>query len=62
MGEWSGGQEYSYQNTESQDWKGPARSSSSTILLLPLLPPATKPDLIAPHPDKKKISFSPSGN
>ena len=36
---------------ESQGWKGPTRSSSPTILPLPLLPQATKPYLIAPHPD-----------
>ena len=37
--------------TESQGWKGPTRSSSPTILLLPLLPQATKLYLGAPHPD-----------
>ena len=36
---------------ESQGWKGPARSSSPTVLLLLLLPQATKPYLVAPHPD-----------
>ena len=36
---------------ESRGWKGPTRSSSPTILPLPLLPQATKPYLIAPHPD-----------
>ena len=36
---------------ESQGWKGPTRSSSPTILPLPLLPQATKPYLVAPHPD-----------
>ena len=36
---------------ESQGWKGPTRSSSPIILPLPLLPQATKPHLIAPHPD-----------
>ena len=34
---------------ESQGWKGPTRSSSPTVLPLPLLPQATKPYLIAPH-------------
>ena len=37
--------------TESQGWKGPVRSSSPTILPLPLLPQATKPYLVAPHLD-----------
>ena len=36
---------------ESQGWKGPTRSSSPTVLPLPLLPQATEPYLIAPHPD-----------
>lgn len=36
---------------ESQGWKGPARSSSPTVLPSPLLPQATKSYLIAPHPD-----------
>ena len=36
---------------ESQGWKGPTRSSSPTILPSPLLPQATKPYLVAPHPD-----------
>jgi len=36
---------------ESQGWKGPTRSFSPTILPLLLLPQATKPCLIAPHPD-----------
>ena len=36
---------------ESEGWKGATRSSSPTILPLPLLPQATKPYLIAPHPD-----------
>jgi len=36
--------------TESQGWKGPTRSSSPTILPLPLLPQATKLYLGAPHP------------
>lgn len=36
---------------ESQGWKGPTRSSSPAVLPLPLLPQATKPYLIAPHPD-----------
>ena len=37
--------------TESQGWKGPTRSSSPTVLPSPLLPQATQPYLIAPHPD-----------
>ena len=36
---------------ESQGWKGPTRSSPPTVLPLPLLPQATKPYLVAPHPD-----------
>jgi len=36
---------------ESQGWKRPTRSSSPTVLPLPFLPQATKPYLIAPHPD-----------
>ena len=36
---------------ESQGWKGPTRSSSLTILPFPLVPQATKPYLVAPHPD-----------
>jgi len=36
---------------ESQGWKGPTRSSSPTVLPLPLLPQATKPYLVASHPD-----------
>ena len=36
---------------ESQGWKGPTRSSSPTVLPLPLLPQATEPYLISPHPD-----------
>ena len=36
---------------ESQGWKGPTRSSSPTVLPLPLLPQAPKPYLVAPHPD-----------
>ena len=37
--------------TESQDWKGPTRSSRPTVLPLLLLLQATKPYLVAPHPD-----------
>ena len=37
--------------TESQGWKGPTRLCSPTMLLLSLLPQATKPYLVAPHPD-----------
>jgi len=36
---------------ESQSWKGPTRSSSPTVFPLPLLPQATKPYLVDPHPD-----------
>ena len=36
---------------ESQGWKEPTRSSSPTVLPLPLLPQATKPYLVAPCPD-----------
>ena len=36
---------------ESQGWKEPTRSSSPTVLPLPLLPQATKPYLVASHPD-----------
>ena len=36
---------------ESQGWKGPTRSSSPAVLPFPLLPQATKPYLVAPHPD-----------
>ena len=36
---------------ESQGWKGPTRSSSPTVLPLPLLPQATKLYLVAPPPD-----------
>jgi len=36
---------------ESQGWKGPTRSSSPTVLPSPLLPQATKPYLVTPHPD-----------
>jgi len=35
---------------ESQGWKGSTRSSSPTVLPLPLLPQATKPYLVAPQP------------
>ena len=40
-----------YRIVESQGWKGHTRSSSPTVLPLLLLPQATKPCLIAPHPD-----------
>ena len=42
---------YNHRIVESQGWKGPTRSSSPTVLPPPLLPKATKPYLIAPHPD-----------
>ena len=38
---------------ESQGGKGPTGSSSPIVLPLPLLPQATKPYLVAPHPDQK---------
>ena len=34
---------------ESQGWKGPTRSSSPTVLPLPLLPQATEPYLVAKY-------------
>jgi len=40
-----------YRIMESQGWKGPTGSSSLTILPSPLLSQATKPSLVAPHPD-----------
>ena len=40
-----------YRIIESQGWKGPTRSSSPAVLPLLLLPQATKPYLVAPHPD-----------
>jgi len=40
-----------HRTTESQGWKGPTLSSSPTILPLQLLPQATNPYLVAPHPD-----------
>jgi len=36
---------------ESQGLKGPRRSSSSTVVPLPLLPQTTKPYLVAAHPE-----------
>jgi len=40
---------------ESQGWKLPAGSSSPTAFPFPLVPQATKPYLVAPHPDKEHI-------
>ena len=48
---WSQGWNTSHGITESQGWKGPTRPSSPTILPSVLLPQATKPCLLAPHPD-----------
>ena len=42
---------YVHRITESQGWKRPARSSSPTAFPFPLVPQATKPYLVAPHPD-----------
>jgi len=44
-------------NIESQGLKGPTRSPSPTVLPLPLLPQATKPYLVAPHPDNHFIQY-----